>query len=262
MVRVAALVVLALGAPALAGCSKSEPGLKLEGVDRSDGEIPTLEIPRLDGPPSIDGELDDAAWKKGASTGPFVHPGDGKVRPRSKVNAEALLGWDDQHLYVAVRVFDDDPVTPFSRDADDPHVWSKASGIELMLQPGERRDNRRYFEIQVDSGGAIWDTRFDDYNRPITGEGGARRFGHQDWSAKLERATGRKGGSYVVEMALPWASLAEVSGVDAPPKAGERWRLNLYSFRDGQRDSLAWSPILGKGNFHRTSRFGVVRFGK
>jgi len=39
------------------------------------------------------------------------------------------------------------------------------------------------------------------------------------------------------------------------------WRLNLYTFRDGQRVSLAWSPVLGQGNFHRSSRFGRLRFG-
>ncbi len=45
-----------------------------------------------------------------------------------------------------------------------------------------------------------------------------------------------------------------------PPKPGDTWRINLYSFRDGQRAALAWSPILGQGNFHRTSRFGKVIF--
>jgi hypothetical protein len=36
--------------------------------------------------------------------------------------------------------------------------------------------------------------------------------------------------------------------------------MNFYSFRDGQRDSLAWSPIQGQGNFHRAARFGRVTF--
>jgi hypothetical protein len=36
--------------------------------------------------------------------------------------------------------------------------------------------------------------------------------------------------------------------------------MNVYSFRDGQRDSLAWSPTLGQGNFHFAPRFGRVIF--
>ena len=34
--------------------------------------------------------------------------------------------------------------------------------------------------------------------------------------------------------------------VTAAPRAGDAWRMNLYPFRDGQRDSLAWSPLLGE----------------
>jgi hypothetical protein len=36
--------------------------------------------------------------------------------------------------------------------------------------------------------------------------------------------------------------------------------MNLYSFRDGQADAMSWSPLLGQGNFHRSSRFGRLRF--
>jgi len=58
-----------------------------------------------------------------------------------------------------------------------------------------------------------------------------------------------------VEASIPFASFA-TSRVPAPPSAGSIWRLNLYSFRDGQAAALAWSPILGQGNFHKASRFG------
>ena len=37
-------------------------------------------------------------------------------------------------------------------------------------------------------------------------------------------------------------------------------RLNLYSFKNGQSASLAWSPIRGQGNFHKSSRFGRIQF--
>ena len=60
------------------------------------------------------------------------------------------------------------PVAPFGRDDVDPHVWGKSSGIELMLQPGDPGDNRDYYELQVDVGGAVFDSHFDDYNAPIT----------------------------------------------------------------------------------------------
>ena len=66
-------------------------------------------------------------------------------------------------------------------------------------------------------------------------------------------------GRYTIELALPWDTLASPNA-GAPPHEGDVWRMNFYSFRDGQRDALAWSPTLGQGNFHRSARFGRVRF--
>ena len=127
--------------------------------------------------------------------------------------------------------------------------------------PGDHGDNRTYFEVQVGVNREVWDTRFDDYNRPITGPRGKRRFGHQSWKSGIERAVhvDRAAGRYTLELALPWRALASKRAA-TPPKAGDVWRMNFYTFRDGQRHALGWSALLGKGNFHRASRFGRVRF--
>jgi hypothetical protein len=71
----------------------------------------------------------------------------------------------------------------------------------------------------------------------------------------VDRATGR----YTIELALPFSALQSPNAV-SPPREGDVWRINFYSFRGGQRDALAWSPTLGQGNFHRSARFGRVRF--
>jgi hypothetical protein len=218
-------------------------------------------VARLAAPPVIDGKLDEPAWGAAAVLGPFVDPGDGAaVSVDHPVAAFARLGWDDRHLYLGVVVGDREPRSPFTRDAVDPHIWAEASGVELMLQPGDPGDNRQYVEIQVDVAGAVWDTRFDDYNAPITGAGAERRFGHQDWSAGLARAVSAGNGFYAVELALPFAQLAGGARVPVPPRPGDVWRVNLYTFRDGQRQALAWSPLRGEGNFHKASRFGRVQF--
>jgi hypothetical protein len=41
-----------------------------------------------------------------------------------------------------------------------------------------------------------------------------------------------------------------------PPKSGDVWRINLYAMR--QNGGVAFSPILGQGNFHKASRFAKV----
>lgn len=233
-----------------------------EGGARGDATIAgtPARLGRFAAPPQIDGRLDDAAWRAAAVLGPLVDPGEGADIPRSPVAAFAKLGWDDAKLYLGVVVRDGDPQAPFTRDADDPHVWGASSAIELMLQPGDPGDNRDYYEIQVDTAGAVFDTRWDDYNFPITGTAAAKIFGHQDWSAHAERAAFiSKGRFYSLEIAIPWSAFA-AGRVPIPPRAGDVWRLNLYSFRDGQRHSLAWSPIKRQGNFHKSARFGRVQF--
>ncbi len=232
-----------------------------EPSDRSDGQLPKLDVHRAgEHAIHVDGRLDEPAWQSAVSTGLFVNPGSGKPNQASHVNASAKMLYDENYLYVGFTVFDPAPSTPFKRGDVDPHIWERASGVELMLQPGDPGNNKNYFEIQVDTKGAVWDTRFDDYNRPITGSGAARRFGHQEWSAHLERAAHVDNGHYTIEMALPWSAITGVSA-HVPPHPGDVWRANMYSFRDGQRDAMAWSPILGQGNFHKAARFGKLRFG-
>ncbi len=259
--RIGAALV-GFGLLAMAGCDPSSKRLGPK-QDRSDGKLPELTATRAAIPPKIDGQLDQAEWAGAGSTGPFVAPGSGKAaHPKSKVRARARLLYDADKLYVAFEVLDEAPTSAFAQDAVDPHVWSKASGVELMIAPGSHADNRDYFEVQVEVGGAVWDTRFDDYNKPVGPRSGSKvvRFGHQDWKSGIVRATKRESWGYVVELALPFSQL-KTQRNPTPPSAGATWRMNFYSFRDGQSDSLAWSPLLGKGNFHRASRFGQVRFG-
>lgn len=243
---------------ALAGLGCSRPETSSSGIDRSDGRVPEFVVPAVAaGSIRIDGRLDD--WPEAPSTGAFVSPGDGRPVSRSKVPASARLARDDTRLLLAVEVHDVEASSPFGRDEVDPHIWERASGVELMLQPGDGGDNRDYFEVQICAAGAVWDTRFDDYNQPVTGSGAARRYGHQEWQSGAERAVSVEPGRWVVELALPFASLAP-SRAALPPRPNDVWRANLYAFRDGQREASAWSPILGQGNFHRSTRWGRLRF--
>ncbi len=232
-------------------------------ADRSDGTIPMVRATRV--PPGsirVDGRADEPAWDKAGQTGAFVQVATGRAASGSRVPATARIAWDDANLYIAVTVFERGPTTPFHRDDVDPHLWEQASAVEVMLQPGDFGDNRDYYELQVDTAAAVWDTHFDDYNRPVWRDAtGVMRFGHQEWDAHLQRAAtvDPAHGSYTVEIALPWSSL-QGARTAVPPREGDTWRMNLYSFRDGQRDALAWSPILGRGNFHYAPRWGRLLF--
>ena len=222
--------------------------------------------PRLDAPfvsgaeVRLDGVLDEPAWERAAKTGPFVGARSGKPQPGS-LQGKARVFWDGEHLYVAVEIDDARVRGGFPEDAVDPHLWERDTA-EIMIDP-DGADNRDYYEIQINPQGLVFDSRFDDYNLPNGGPSGP--FGHEDWSSGVERGVkiagtidedGDRDLGYVVEARVPWRSFDRAEA--APPRPGDVWRMNLYAMQDN--GGVAWSPILGEGNFHRTRFWGEVAF--
>jgi hypothetical protein len=233
------------------------------GKEKAEAKVPELRVDRLAKGQKIkiDGKLDEEAWKSAASTPNFVNVQTGEADPKSPVQGKAKLTWDEQNLYVAFEVKDIKLVGGFDKTAKDPHLWTKDT-VELMIDPDGNGDNKDYYEIQVGPQNLVFDSRFDDYNKPNGGKDGP--FGNQDWSAKLESAVVLDGTlddedddkGYTVEIKIPWQSFDKAKAV--PPALGQTWRINLYAMQDN--GGVAWSPILGQGNFHKASRFGRILF--
>lgn len=223
--------------------------------------IKTLRVDKLakDEKITIDGKLDEEVWQRAATTGPFVDVGSGEPNPAFPVQGSAKLTWDDKHLYVGFEVQSKTIIGGFPKDAKDPRLWEKDT-IEIMIDPDGDGDNKDYYEIQINPQNLVFDTQYDTYNQPKDDSKGI--FGHMDWSAKLESAVvvegemdkPNEGKGYVVEAKIPWASFTKAN--QSPPKPGDQWRMNFYAMKNNS--GVAWSPILGKGNFHRSSRFGRV----
>jgi hypothetical protein len=225
-------------------------------------EIPSLDVKRLVGTITIDGKLDEQGWADAVRTGPFVDVGTGKENPALPVHGEARLLWDDGFLYVGIDAEDAKVRGGWPADAKDPHLWEKDT-VELMIDPDGDGDNKDYYEIQVSPQNLVFDTQYDGYNSP--NGGGKGPFGHEEWSAQLTSAVvvhgtidddSDKDQGYTVEAKIPWSSFTKAK--QAPPHAGDTWRMNFYVMQDN--GGAAWSPILGQGNFHRASRFGRVRW--
>lgn len=255
-------VNLALAALLLAACTR-EPAWKTLPAGALAGESTVAGTPapvrRLTVAPTIDGKLDEPGWAAATALGPLVDPGMGEADRSTLAGTFVRAAWDDRALYLGFVVPDKAPDAPFGPAETDPHLWERASAVEVMLQPGDPGDNREYFEMQYDTAGAAFDTRWDDYNAPITDGPAGKVFGHQDWSSQAVRKAVVAGRGYSLELAIPWTALSS-SRVAVPPRPGDVWRLNLYAFRDGQRVANAWSPLQRQGNFHRASRFGRIRF--
>ena len=104
----------------------------------------------------------------------------------------------------------------------------------------------------------VFKSQFDTLQLPSGGPDGP--FGHEDWDPKLtsvvqiQKGPDGKTTGYTVEAAIPWAGYAKAA--NHPPKPGDVWRVNFYAMK--QNAGVAWSPILGQGNFHKASRFGKL----
>ena len=227
-------------------------------------EVKELAVARLPagGAITIDGKLDEAAWGRAATTGPFVDVGSGRPNAGIPVQGDARMMWDDTALYVGFEVLEAKVRGGWPAGAKDPHLWEKDT-VEIMVDPDGDGDNKDYYEIQVNPQNLIFDTQYDTYNAPSGN--GRGPFGHEEWSANLESAIVLHGTidddsdtdrGYTVEAKIPWASFSKAS--KSPPAVGDAWRMNLYAMKNN--GGVAWSPILGMGNFHRASRFGRVRW--
>jgi hypothetical protein len=225
-------------------------------------EVPLMRVMKLakNTKINIDGKLDDEAWKTAANSRPFVDVGTGSPNTAFPVNGSVKLAWDDANMYLGFQVEDPDIIGGWPKEAKDPHLWEKDT-VEIMLDPDGDGDNNDYYEIQVNPQNLVFDTQYDGYNTPKTEPNGP--FGHQEWSAKLKSAVvvdgtmdkpGDKDKGYTVEIGIPWASFGKAK--NRPPKAGDEWRMNFYAMKNNS--GVAWSPILGQGNFHKASRFGRV----
>lgn len=232
--------------------------------------VPTLTVTKLakNDAIKIDGKLDEPEWGAAASTGPFVGVGTGKPDPNSPVAATAKLAWDDHNLYVAFQVTEANFYTGFTDAKSQPNdftatgqpkLWTKDT-VEMMLEPDALGTNTNYYELQINPQNKVFKSQFDTLQQPAGPDKDKGPFGHEDWDPKLKSAAVIQKGpdgkttGYIIEAAIPWAAYSKAK--TTPPNPNDVWRLNFYGMKNN--GGVAWSPILGQGNFHKASRFGKV----
>jgi hypothetical protein len=225
---------------------------------------------RAAAPLQIDGRLDDAAWRDAPWTEEFVDI-EGSAKPKPAWATRVKMLWDDQYFYIGA-------------DLVEPHVWGtltahdsvifRDNDFEVFIDPnGDRLD---YYEYEINALGTDWDLLLP---KPYTDGGkadnsweipGLKAAVHVDGTVNDPRDTDR---GWSVELAFPWRVLGERAGTPAPPRDGDRWRVNFSRVEwDVDRSSGAyvkvpgrpehnwvWSPQ-GVVNMHVPERWGFVHF--
>ena len=215
-------------------------------------------VPKLHGPLTVDGNLNEPVWKKAAILSPFV-PNDGSGPEREKTAVR--IWYDDTALYLGWTCTDADIQATLT--ARDSKFWEEEV-VEFFVTAGSLD---RYFELQWNPLGGVFDAIISNQMDP---SGVSTNF-TGDWSftAKgMKSAVKLKGTPsnsndkdkmWQAEVMIPFADLGE-----ATPKPKAVWRANFYRFNRTKGlppELLSWSPTLWPG-FHQPARFGYLEFGE
>ena len=219
--------------------------------------------PYTETPPTLDGQLSDAAWDAAQWTEVFRDI-EGSQRPDPRFATRVKMTWDREYFYVAAEM-------------EEPHLWAEYTqhdqvvfhqhDFEIFVDPDG--DGRAYYEIEVNVLGTI----FDLYLHRMYKEGGPADHG---WDATGLRTAIHTRGTpnnstdldegWTVEWAIPWsafvppaahaASSTDTARKGGAPTIGDTWRVNfsrvewtIHPKNDGyekvpqlKEDNWTWTP--------------------
>jgi hypothetical protein len=221
-------------------------------------------------PIQIDGRLDDVAWNAAPWTDNFIDI-EGRAKPEPRYRTRAKMLWDDQSFYVAAEL-------------EEPHVWAALTNhdavifqdpdFEVFIDPDG--DGHEYYEFEMNALNTGWDLRLPKPYKdggPALNEWeipGLKTAVHIQGTLNHSADRDRR---WTLEIAFPWKALGEFARCPAPPREGDRWRVNfscvewLIDIIDGQyrkvpgkkEDNWVWSPQ-GVIDMHRPEKWGYVQF--
>ena len=195
-------------------------------------------------PPTVDGRLDDAAWKAAPPCGSFMH---NTGHYPAEDQTEFRVCYDAKNLYFGVTAYDKNvPVarrkTP--RERRDGPVYDDDC-LEIFLDA--KGDRKTYYHMIVNANGAIYDA----WRKPEA---------DASWNGVSESAGIVGDKQWSAEFAVPLSALG-VTDAGALRSMGLNVGREQYS-RDGHL-LAQWVPSLNPGGgFHAPRAFGLLLFGE
>jgi len=227
-------------------------------------------------PLTVDGQLDEPAWKKAAWTELFVDI-EGSLKPKPRFKTHAKMLWDDEYFYIGAELEEPDIwATLTQRDS----IIFYDNDFEVFIDPSG--STHLYYELEMNAFGTEWDLLL---VKPYRDGGPAvHAWDIQGLKAKVfgdgtVNQPGDKDKSWSVEIAMPWKILKECAPEKKPPLPGDQWRVNFsrveyrVEVKDGKyakvadpatgkplpEDNWVWAPT-GLINIHYPEMWGYVQF--
>lgn len=198
--------------------------------------------------PTIDGKLDDPAWKSAQVIDRF--PTFWKQTVPGPAHAtKARLLWDREALYFSSEMTDSD-VRAFGSKHND-HLWN-GDVFELFFKP--KTDRPEYFEFQVNPQSVLFEAAFLERNKPSEPFESSKPLGMSAVAKAVDQG-------WTVEGRIPWSAFGSKF---ARPEPGESWSFALcrydYFGLEKTPPVLISSAPLTKPSFHRFEDYGKLRF--
>lgn len=237
------------------GATEEEDGRLNIGTFSAQWQAPEYRIRRANGTITIDGNLDEPAWRRAEQTDAWVNPNDGSP---VDLTSWAKVLWDDENLYVGL--FAEDPDVFASITERDGDLWDEEV-LEVYIDG--MSNGRDYLEFQINPVGTVFDAFFAQHVDRDLPRARAQNIAGLETAVSVDGTVDNRDDrdrSWTAELKIPMASLP--SFIDLPPSNGDTIRLNFYRYDRSNDDPtryLAWSPV-GGGSFHQPDRFGIGRF--
>ena len=176
-------------------------------------------------PPVIDGNLDDAAWKKAELLSDFRQNFPTDTLPAQHPTDIKFL-FDDTYLYIAIR----------AQSSGDNFV---ARSLKRDFR-GSTTDNVSFFFDTFMDGVNAYQFGVNPYGaqrESLVSDGGIERNSfNPDWDVKWFSEGHIEGDSYVAELAIPFYSLKY-------PEGCTQWKMQAYRFDLQTNERSTWSRI-------------------
>jgi len=223
--------------------ARLQQGNGLAAVDPERAPRPEIRVLPAGSGISIDGRLDEAAWKEAPPTTEFVQaqPNTGELATE---RTEVRVLFDAEHLYISAICYDSDPdgLVVKTLERDYPGVLSEdmdsfGFAIDTFL------DRRNSFVFFVNPRGGIKDGQtFND--------GTTRDYG---WDAIADVRTTVREEGWIVEMAIPWSTLRF-----DPTRDPQSWGINFLRRVRRKNEVSYWAPLERRDRIFLMSQAGTM----
>lgn len=206
---------------------------------------PALQAHPLPVAPTLDGGIsEDPAWRNAPIATDFTQTRPFLGEPASE-RTEVMVGYTDDTLYIAARLFDSQPERMITGDSRRDSDINETESFQLILDGFLDRQNALFFGT---SPAAV------QFDAQVIKEGTSGGF-NSDWDTSWEVQTQIHSWGWSVEMAIPFRALRYAGAARGAPQS---WGINFQRTLQRKREVSYWSALDQQFGLTRVSEAGTL----